>query len=254
MTPMQITSKSMEMHLPNQTICREDLNIAGIRNDRVPTYNRAEPLMLIGLDNIRVTTPLESTQVDNIIVSRTPLDWTMEGTITQGTRKRKAQTINSIQLVDLRNLIEQFIDNENLGIDPKRPVLEPEETRQAGDQLARGIKKIRLGYEVPLLWKSSKRPGPRNRAYAMKRFISFERKMRQDPRLRTQANNIIKRYEDRNYITLANPATSDLAWYLPIFATNTSSKTRLVWDGAGHYNRSSLNGLLLKGPDLNEPL
>lgn len=96
MKPIQITAKSMDMQLPSQTMCRDDLNTAGIQDTRVPTYNQAEPLLLIGLDNIGVTTPLESNQIKNLIVSRTPLGWTVEGTLGHSASKRKAHPVNSI--------------------------------------------------------------------------------------------------------------------------------------------------------------
>lgn len=107
---------------------------------------------------------------------------------------------------------------------------------------------------MPLLWKSHKRPGPSDRPYAVNRLISFERKLIQDPGLRKKANDTIKRYEERNYITRANARTPETAWYLPIFAISNPSKTRLVWDAAAQCNGILLNSLLLKGPDLNEPL
>lgn len=163
--------------------------------------------------------------------------------------------VQTVSLADLNNIVSRFIENENLGIDPKRPLLEAKEILDAKMQLHKGVRKKTTGFEAKLLWKSDDRPQCSNKAYAMKRLHSFSKKMAEDPELQKRANEIIKKYLQQGYITeIREPHRIELEWFLPVFAVQSTSKTRLVWDAAARHQGTSLNQLLLKGPDLNEPL
>lgn len=148
----------------------------------------------------------------------------------------------------------RFIENETLGIDSKRPLLKSPETARAKEQLQRTTRQTESGYEVGLLWKSDRRPGPCNRQYAVSRLDKFEQKMAKDPETKLAAEKTIREYGERGYITKVPAITDDDAWYLPLFAVRSAQKIRLVWDAAATFRGTSLNDQLLKGPDMNEPL
>lgn len=245
----------MRMNLPVQSITKEDLHFAGFHDDNLPTYIDAKPQLLIGLDNVGVTAPIKTFRKKNIVMHETPLGWTIEGTLGTVDTSNRTESVNNIQTMsELFNIVGQFIENENIGIDPKRPTLEPADSVNARQILKNTITKLSTGYEVGLLWRSEQRPRPNNKIYAVHRLLAFERKLQQDPNLRMKANKIIRGYAEKQYIKQVIPSPGEAEWYLPIFAVHTSDKTRLVWDAAAKYKDTSLNDMLLKGPDMNEPM
>lgn len=249
-----IMARTMEMHLPTQTITADELAAAGVTNNSLATYTQARPQILIGLDNIEVMAPTETATFGNLVISNTPLGWTIAGRISRETTDLAVSTMNTIRLTDLNNIVGQFIENEALGIDPKRPVLEPKEILLARNQLKNGLNQLPTGYEMGLLWNSENRPMNSNRRYALQRLNSFEKQMERTQGLQEAANKIIRTHVERGYASRVAPIHCGPAWYLPIFAVHTSNKTRLVYDAAAQYKGQSLNNMLLKGPDLNEPM
>lgn len=73
--------RTMALNLPKQTITSEDLKHIGIKDEKATVYNNATPLILLGLDNARVTAPLSTRIYENIVVSDTALGVTIEGRI-----------------------------------------------------------------------------------------------------------------------------------------------------------------------------
>lgn len=249
-----IVARTMQMHLPTQSITIGGLRRLGLLDLPIATYDSARPQILIGLDNIIVTAPNQSQRHDTIVAHQTPIGWTIEGYMRTHQPADVPATVQSISLSGIQDIVSRFIESETLGIDPKRPLLESTETMKAREQLKQNTKKTERGYEVGLLWKSNKRPGPCNRWYALKRLQGFEQKMDSDPEIRLAAEKTMKNYIERGYVSRVTAITCGDAWYLPIFAVKTSQKTRLVWDAAAKANDTCLNEHLSKGPDMNEPL
>lgn len=245
----------MAVELPTQSLSENELKVAGIPvDDNTPTYRDAVPTVILGLDTAALWNATESKRFKEMILWKTKLGWTIGGLLHGKGAAGDAKRINYVQLKELHTIVGRFIESENMGIDPKRPTLEPEDIRLARAQLESGIKQTPTGYEAKLLWRSDKRPGPNNREYALQRLLSFERKMQKDPGLREESNKIIQSYIEKGYITKVKCQNDAPHWYLPIFAVQNTNKTRLVWDAAATFNGASLNNMLLKGPDLNEPL
>lgn len=246
--------RTMKLDLPKQSLSRDDLTNEGINNQNVPTYQEAQPLLLIGLDNIKATATLSAALSNSLLVSSTPLGWTVEGMVGLPEDSNEPQRVQLTRISALHRMVERFIDSENLGIDPKRPILENEEIRRAREQLEEGTKRVGSGYQVGLLWKTSERPSFSNYQYTMNRLIKYQRTLDKNPGLRDQAEVILTQYEEKGYISRIRRINGDLEWFLPLFAAPGSSKVRLVFDAAAVCQGVSLNSLLSKGPDLNEPL
>lgn len=244
----------MQLDLPLQSLTKEDLRWEDIQDNRISTYQNAQPQILLGLDNIRATAISTSYLGHNLQVTLTPLGWAAEGVVGLPKEHSAPKPLQSIQMSDLHHLIERFIDNDNLGIDPKRPILESEEIKRAREQLERGINKLQVGYEMGLLWLTQERPQFSNREAALSRLFKFQKTMNESPGLREEADEIIRKYEEKNYISRIRRLDNELEWYLPVFAVQSATKTRLVFDAAANYKGLSLNKMLSKGPDLNEPL
>lgn len=250
-----IKARTMDMGLPYQTLTKSQLQFEGIDNPSITLYKDVQPQIIIGLDNITIAAPFKTQQYNNLLVSDSPLGWTVQGMTggTGGDGKSEAR-IQTMSLIEIMHVVRNFIENENMGIDPKRPIIESEEMKSAKEQLAKGVKKVKVGYEAKLLWKDGTRPSISNRQYAIQRLKAAERQMDKDPKIREKANEIIQKYIDRNYITVVSSKDFNDGWYLPVFPVINPYKLRLVWDAAAKVYGMSLNDFLLKGPDLNEEI
>lgn len=251
-----LTARTMNLDLPTQTITRDELQSFGVTNPLLLGFECATPQLLIGLDHTCITAPTSTHTSNNLLVCESAIGWTVEGFF--GRREEvpvsiaRLNHLHCINFKELHRVVGDFIENENLGINPERAVLESHEKTLARKQLREGTRRLNNRYETRLLWRNEKRPGPCNRAYATSRLRSFERRMERAPHLRTRANEIIRGYRDKGYIEPVTGPTG--GWYLPLFAVESRTKIRLVWDAAATTNGTSLNNMLLKGPDLNEPL
>ena len=110
--------------------------------------------------------------------------------------------------------------------------------------------------KTPLLWKGEPIM-PNNRAMAVSRLHSTERKLKNDPELAEKYKKVIDYYVNRGHAKKMNHEEAKLrslrTWYLPHHAmlnSNKPGKVRVVFDAAAKFHGVSLNGQLLTGPDL----
>lgn len=143
----------MALNLPKKTITSEDLKHIGIKDEKATVYNNATPLILLGLDNARVTAPLSTRIYEYIVVSDTALGVTIEGRI-GGTIESGTVGLTNEVGKELNEIITQFIEFDNLGIGTNRPILESDDNIRARAILERGVKRNGNKYEAPLLWKT----------------------------------------------------------------------------------------------------
>lgn len=244
-----ITMRTMALNLPKQTITSEDLKNIGIKDEKAIVYHNAKPLILLGLDNAIITAPLSTRTYKNIVVSDTALGATIEGKIGGAIDSGTIGFTKEVG-IELNEIISQFIEFDNFGNDTNRPILESDDNIRARTLLEKDVKRNGNKYEAPLLWKTDNIDMPNNYEYAKKRYINFERQMNYNPKLKETAHNTIKSYIEKGYIREVNPDEITNGWYLPIFANITEKKIRLVWDAAAEFLGHSLNGQLIKGPDL----
>lgn len=182
----------------------------------------------------------------------TPIGWTIEGRIGDATTAFIGAMQNTLE--EIRSAVAQFIENDNFGLDNRKPALESDEIQRARRILIEGVKRVDGKYESPLLWKKDIHNMTDNFVYARQRLNSFEKKMENNKELRRIANDTISNYIQKGYIKEVDRETQFAGWYLPIFSVSNENKTRLVWDAAAEFEGCSLNSHLLQGPDLNEPL
>lgn len=250
-----ITFRTMNIHLPTQSVTQKDLDEAGIRESRIKTYSQVTPRILLGLDNAPLTAPKRTWTYRRLVVSETPFGLTLEGQT--GTLPERTFVGLKVRVEeDLEKVVARFIDQDDYGLHPWRQPLESDENKRARtimDEQARWVAQERR-YEAPLLWRSNKHQMPDNRKYAEHRFYGFEKKMNKDHNLRESANLTINTYLRKGYIREVVATDRSPGWYLPTFAVSNERKTRLVWDAAAVFQGFSLNGQLLRGPDLNAPL
>ncbi|XP_070067103.1 uncharacterized protein [Drosophila virilis] len=181
-------------------------------------YNNVKAQLIIGLDNIKITAPLEIREaprlgcyifvsgVRRVSVSSHPL--------------RSKEDERSMEIMEATTT---YLEDEKL-------------------------------WQTGLLWRFDRMHLPDFYQMAVKRLKCLEASLPKHPPLKEFMMNTMHDYKQKGYIRrlkdrklLANTTS----WFLPIFTvTNPSKKkTRLVWDAAAKVSGMSLNDCLLKGPD-----
>ncbi|XP_062538070.1 uncharacterized protein LOC134206384 [Armigeres subalbatus] len=222
-------------------------------------YEKAVPRLLIGVNNARLTVPLqirEGGQSEPIAV-KTRLGWCLFG----GRGKETPHSLNfhtcecsSDQ--DLHNAVKDYFAMENIGV-TSSVVLESEEDKRAKTIMEQTTARVGEQFETGLLWKYNDIEFPDNYSMAVKRFECLERRMSREPELAANLKNQIAEYQLKGYAHIATKeelaqADPKRVWYLPLgVVTNPRKpgKVRLIWDAAAKVDGISLNSMLLKGPD-----
>ncbi|XP_074100580.1 uncharacterized protein LOC141528434 [Cotesia typhae] len=95
---------------------------------------------------------------------------------------------------------------------------------------------------------------------ALKRLKSTERKLKNDPDLEVQYNNVLQEYLDLNHMSPVNVSPSNTPnYYLPhhavIKSSSMTTKVRVVFDGSANTTTGvSLNDVLFTGPTIQSDL
>lgn len=92
----------------------------------------------------------------------------------------------------------------------------------------------------------------------MTRFSSLQRTLERKPKMKDQFIALMRKIFDNNHTEPAPPLPKGKeCWYLPMFGVYHPKKPdqiRVVFDSSAQYNGTSLNNVLLTGPDLNNSL
>ena len=111
-------------------------------------------------------------------------------------------------------------------------------------------------YETGLLWKSGHAPLPNNKSASLGRLSSLVRRLKQNPQLLDQYDEIIQEQLDQNIIEEVKEEPKGREFYIPhkpvIRETAESTKMRIVYDASARANEKSpsLNDCLETGPPL----
>ncbi|XP_063616322.1 uncharacterized protein LOC134789659 [Cydia splendana] len=227
------------------------------------SYPTSVPTIVIGQDNWHL---IISRQVidgpPNLpVASLTRLGWVLHGP--DRTRRAAVNFVGHARPKtaddEALELMKQHFDIESLGVSQKLPRADPDQ--RALDLLIATCDKIpgENRYRAGLLWRTDDEKLPDNRAQALKRLFSLERKLDRDVKLKAEYTTHMNNLLDKGCAEKMNsppPPDSPRTWYLAHFPTfhPQRGKMRLVWDAAATAYGRSLNSALLAGPDLLESL
>ncbi|XP_071098015.1 uncharacterized protein [Haliotis cracherodii] len=111
---------------------------------------------------------------------------------------------------------------------------------------------------APLSFRNGRRRLPNNRSQALNRAKTLDRCLKRDTIKRQQFLEFMQRILDNDHAELAPPLTEDEErWYLPLFGVYHPKKPdqlRAVFDSSANHEGTSLNDVLLNGPDLANSL
>ena len=226
----------------------------------LPELDGGDVMILIGADMAHLLIHLEVRQGrwDEPIAVKTPLGWTLFGNVDQG----HCETINANFLasdkeITLQHQIERFweidsyateqvLSESTLSVEDRRAlaILESSTVKEEGH------------FKTALLWK--REPAlPNNRAMAVSRLHSTERKLKRILELAEKYQNVINDYVTKGYAQRMSQeeakVTTSKTWYLlhhAVLNPNKPGKVRVVFDAASKFDGVSLNDKLLTGPDL----
>ena len=216
--------------------------------------------VLIGSDMAHLLIHLEvrQGQRDEPIAVKTPLEWTLFGNVDNGhCDSVNANFLVTDQETQLQKQIERFweIDSYATKQAPSDSGMSAED-RRALSILESSTVKEEGHYKTALLWKGEPNL-PNNRAMAVSRLHSTERKLKKNPELARKYQDVINSYISKGHAKKLTPEESkgmtSKTWYLPHHAVlnpNKPGKVRVVFDAASKYDRVCLNDKLLAGPDL----
>ncbi|XP_068151985.1 uncharacterized protein [Drosophila tropicalis] len=199
---------------------------------------------------------------DDVVAARCRLGWSVYGRHSDAAPASshilhicECNEASSMRALDAS--MKEYFAMESSGTRvPSKPL------RSKDDERALQIMKATTSYcpidkrwQTGLLWRFDKVDLPDSYSMAMRRLQCLEAKMAKDIDLKSFMLDIMQSYEEKGYIRRLTESELDKgksSWFLPIFTvTNPNkNKTRLVWDAAAKVNGTSLNDVLLKGPDI----
>ncbi|XP_055585318.1 uncharacterized protein LOC129738158 [Uranotaenia lowii] len=229
-----------------------------LRGIPLSSYENAKPRMLIGLDNLRLAVPLKTREGNSQgpVAVKTRLGWCVYGPRNQNANKAYNLHVCQCSCDDnLETALKDFCALDNLGAQTEIPITK--EDQRAIDILESTTKKIGNSFETGLLWKKNLVELPDSYPMAKRRLECFERRMEKNPALKENVHRQIREYELKGYAHVAtqqelNEADPSRIWYLPIGAIvnpKKPGKVRVIWNAAAKVKGTSLNSVLLKGPD-----
>ncbi|XP_075990118.1 uncharacterized protein LOC142985756 [Anticarsia gemmatalis] len=247
----------------HQTISRSDVeNCAHLKSieDQL-IYQDARPKILIGQDNweLLVALDIRTGNRDQPVATNTKLGWVLHGCRTSRIRTVDFCGYTTSPEEDekpMEKMMKEFFDLEALGVEAKKKRNDPDE--RALEILNAHSRRLPEGrFETALLWKNENSIIPNNFDNAFKRLVNLEKKLDREPKLKTQYEERIQNLLSSGYAEIVTtPAAPGKTWYLPHFAVCNPAKPkiRLVHDAAARSHGTSLNDMLLSGPDLLQHL
>ncbi|XP_036320424.1 uncharacterized protein LOC118734934, partial [Rhagoletis pomonella] len=244
------------LDLPTQSFCKN--TYAHLSQSHVVDYDNVTPSLLIGLDNSFLCTSTDTIDAgpNQPIAVATKLGWVAYGPVESVSAARVFHVRQPIREKLLHQLVEEFFSIENFGVRHTSEPLESNEVSRSRKVLEETTRYLGDRYEVGLLWHEDNIQLPPSYDMALRRLISVENKMAKDDTYAATYKAEIAKYIDKEYARLLTPYEAQqhtsTTWYLPHFGVvnpNKPGKMRIVFDAAAVAGNTSLNSVLLKGPE-----
>jgi hypothetical protein len=195
--------------------------------------------ILISQDLNHLTVALES-RVGNDYeptAIRSRLGWLIRGVIAASitvSAVRIHNVTSSTQLEDIASELRRFCDTENFGTESTLVAMSADD-RQAVSILESGTRKLDLGYEVPITWKTGEPSLVCNRQMAQQRLDGLLRRFSRDAGFEADYRAAVQKTIDKGYATILSEEESCSAkYFLAHHGVYKGPKLRVVFDAAPH--------------------
>ncbi|XP_062704517.1 uncharacterized protein LOC134286848 [Aedes albopictus] len=256
-----------DLLLPQQSLDMAKLSeqFPHLRDLPIDSYRDIRPRILIGTKHAHLGLVLRNREGEfgQPIAVKSRLGWTVCG----GSGTTRGANLhhycfhicpcNNTADDDLHHAMKEYFSLDSLGVTkPNNPPLSIEDQRALS--LLQLLTRRKEGrYESGLLWRYDDIRLPDNRCMAMRRFQCLKKRMEKEPELQAILHAKIAEYTEKGYVRKLSEEEINQKisrrWYLPVFPVinpNKPGKIRIVWDAAASAHGTSLNSVLLKGPDL----
>jgi hypothetical protein len=150
--------------------------------------------------------------------------------------------------------MKRFCDSEEFGTEHQIPGMSESE-KQAVQILEAGTRRLDVGYEVPITWKTGEPNLSNNRSLAEKRMKSLLRRFYEDPIFEEDYRQAMEKNFKMGYaVYVEDPSDSQPEYYLAHHGVKKGKKWRVVFDAAAKFNGRCLNDSIHSGPALQNSL
>jgi hypothetical protein len=218
--------------------------------------------ILIGVDHPEVHIQHEIRQGadDQPMAVRTCLGWTLLGVATASEIHDDTPNVNVGLLTQdetLHGTMERFWTTEAFGVTHDYTRSTSLEDKKSEEILEKTTSLVDGRYQVGLLWKDPNSTLPNNRSVAQHRHNLLLKRFSRDTEFAKVYQDTLNGYIDKGYARKLNPeqaaTTSNRTWYLPhhgVVNPHKPGRVRVVFDAASSFQGTSLNNVLMSGPDL----
>ena len=261
-------------HIPTAVTVQKWPHLARI-NSEVPPLLDVNIGLLIGYDGSDILCPIDvipPSKRGEPFAQKTILGWSVIGGSSENDSRVTCHRISSQQLTEGNSTFVHQLRTKVVTPDDVSKLLDyefsvsdkPGDKRSLDDErfmdtLSKEVNVMPNGHlEMPLPFRTVQPVVPNNRCIAEKRFNSLRRKMKRDPKYEAEYMTFMNGIIDKGFAEKCDNKDVSLGhvWYLPHHGVYhpKKKKLRVVFDASSKHESTSLNELLMQGPELTNTL
>ncbi|XP_015748663.1 PREDICTED: uncharacterized protein LOC107328444 [Acropora digitifera] len=250
---------------PSIPVAREDIptqddvdkwpHLSGVHLPRVD----AEVGLLIASDIPEVLDPLEvkHSEGGGPYASRTRVGWAVNGPLVPYPHCSRPSSFFVKADTELHRMVQDFYNR-----DFSESIADNHTERLFIESVKKSVELKNGHYEIALPFKDVQRPVPNNRVQAEQRVVWLKKRLEKNPELLNDYKGFVQDIVTKGYAQKGpeHNKESDCegnTWFIPhhgIYHPHKPGKIRVVFDCSARFKGTSLNDLLMKGPDLTNSL
>ncbi|KAI2646026.1 hypothetical protein H4Q32_024548 [Labeo rohita] len=239
-----------------------------LRGIPLPSFNRVQPLLLIGSDYPTLITPKEPIRLGPAggpVAVRTQLGWVLQGPDGLLPHQVPSPQCLFTSLTPLRDPVYQHVERlwqlDVLPSRSKKMITRSKQDQMAVDMLETRSRRVEVDgvwrYATPLLRAPDGPPLKGTMESVLSSLRNTEKRLSRNPERAKVYEAEIQKLLDSGYVVRVPPAGQQVdeeSWFIPHHLVQHNGKYRLVFNCSFVYQGVSLNQQLLPGPTLGASL
>ena len=239
--------------IPLKTQLEEWPHLKGIKFD---TITKASVTLLIGANYPELFAQRECRvgARGQPMAIKTPLGWSLLGpSLSLSSNKCNVNFVKSDSI--LHEQFNTMWDHEFGDGTSILNIPNSREDRYVYNNMKNSVRQVDGHYQLPLPWRPNSVYKGDSKPMALKRLANLKNRLLRDNVLRNEYVHVMQSYIDEGHarkVPESEIETSNITWTLPHFPVTQQKKgkVRIVFDCAAKFKGSSLNDMLMQGPDL----